>query len=259
MLEVARQSDVVIWTIDRPEAKNALDHDTLDRLADAVREAAADSTLRAAILTGAGHTFVSGGDLRELRDRNSPQDAERFSDLGWDLCHALSELPLPVIAALPGPAIGGGAELALACDIRVADVRAKIAFKQVRMGVTTAWGTVPRLLALVGAGLGARLLYASHEITAAEAKLVGLVDEVTENGLARTTALAWATDIAAGSPCAVVEMKRLVRESLGSKEHHAQVRALERQLFVDTWSGPDHREAVEAYFERRAPVWGSRP
>jgi enoyl-CoA hydratase len=139
MVKVERHGHVAIWTIDRPEAKNALDHATIGELSDAVHEAAADRSVRAAILTGEGHTFVSGGDLRELRDRNSPQDAEHFSDVGFDLMAAIADLPFPVVAALPGPAIGGGAELALACDLRIADMRAKIAFKQVRMGVTTAW------------------------------------------------------------------------------------------------------------------------
>jgi enoyl-CoA hydratase len=255
VLVVERQGAVAIWTIARPEAKNALDHATLNELIDAVAEAGRDRSVRAVVLTGDGHTFVSGGDLRELRDKNTPQDAERFSDLGWELTRAMSELPVPIVCAMPGPAIGGGAELALACDMRVADLRAKISFKQVRMGVTTAWGTLPRLVALVGAGTAARLLYTSHEVAAAEAKLLGLVDEVTENGLARTTALAWASDIADGSPRAVADMKRLVRETVAAAE---AVRATERQLFVDTWSGADHSEAVEAYFERRTAKWEER-
>ena len=255
MLVVERQGAVVIWTIDRPQAKNAVDHATLSDLIAAVAEADRDRSVRAAILTGAGHTFVSGGDLRELRDKNTPQDAEGFSDLGWELTRAMAELPFPVVCALAGPAIGGGAELALACDMRVADVRAKFSFKQVRMGVTTAWGTVPRLVSLVGAGTAARLLYAAHDVFAAEAKLLGLVDEVTENGLARTTALAWASDIAEASPRAVADMKRLVREATRPA---SDVRALERSLFVETWSGADHAEAVEAYFERRPTKWHDR-
>lgn len=256
MVRTERQDAIVIWTVDRAETKNALDHATMDRLTDAIQEARDDASVRAAVLTGAGHMFVSGGDLRELRDRSTPQDAERLTDAGFELCRAIGEAPFPVIAALPGPAIGGGAELALACDLRVADVRAKLSFKQVRMGVTTAWGSARRLVSLVGAGAAARLLYTAHEVTAAEAKLLGLVEEVTENGLARTTALAWASDIAQGSPRAIAEMKRLLQDATatGAAEH----RALERQLFVDTWSGADHVEAVEAYFERRAPRWHDR-
>jgi enoyl-CoA hydratase/carnithine racemase len=255
MLAVERQGAVVIWTIDRPQAKNAVDHATLGALIDAVAKADGDRSVRAAILTGAGETFVSGGDLRELRDKNSAQDAERFSDLGWGLTRAMAALPFPILCAMPGAAIGGGAELAVACDMRVADARAKLSFKQVRMGVTTAWGTVPRLVSLVGAGTAARLLYASHDISAADAKLVGLVDEVTENGRALSTALAWASDIAEASPRAVADMKRLVHETTQTTR---DVRALERQLFAETWSGADHVEAVEAYFARKPPKWNDR-
>lgn len=254
MLHVERQGGTLIWTVDRPEAMNALDHATIERLVDAVREAAVDRDVRAAILTGRGHVFVSGGDLRELRNRSAPQDAERLSDAGHTLTSAIAELPFPVLAALSGPAIGGGAELAIACDMRIADVRARIGFKQVRMGVTTAWGSIPRLVALVGAGTAARLLYGAYEMTAAEAKLAGLVDEVTENGLALTTALAWASDITLGSPKAIHEMKMLLREASATES----VRPLERRAFVDTWSGPDHADAIEAYFERRAPRWAPR-
>ncbi|MBX3265004.1 MAG: enoyl-CoA hydratase/isomerase family protein [Labilithrix sp.] len=255
MLRVERHDDVVVWTVDRPEAKNALDHATLDALTRAVREASADRALRAAVITGGGDAFVSGGDLRELRDRSSEADAERLSDAGYGLTSAIAELPFPVIAAIGGPAIGGGAELAVACDLRVADTRARVAFKQVRMGATTAWGTVPRLAALVGAGAAARLLYCAQEIGAAECKALGLVDEVTEDGGARATALAWAADVARGSPRAVAEMKRLLRETLAAA---GEVRALERRAFVDTWSGDDHRDAIEAYFERRPPRWRPR-
>jgi enoyl-CoA hydratase len=255
VLRIEREGSVAIWTIDRAETKNALDAETMGRLSDAVRDATNDRTLRAAVLTGAGHMFVSGGDLRELRDRSAPQDAERLSDAGYELCRQIVEAPFPVIAALAGPAIGGGAELAVACDLRVADVRAKICFKQVRMGVTTAWGTVPRLVALVGASSAARLLYTAHELPAAAAKLLGIFDDVTENGLARATAIAWASDIAQGSPRAIADMKRIVQETIATSR---DLRALERQLFVDNWSGADHIEAVEAYFERRVPRWHDR-
>lgn len=255
MLHVERQAGVIIWTVDRPEAKNALDHAMLDRLARAIRDATADRDIRAAIITGAGDVFVSGGDLRELRGRDSPEDAERLSDAGYELTSAIGEAPFPIIAALPGPAIGGGAELAIACDMRIADARARMSFRQVRMGVSTAWGSISRLVALVGAGTAGRLLYTAQEICAAEAKLLGLVDEVTDNGLARPTAIAWASDIALGSPKAIGESKRLLREATACAR---DIRSLERQVFVETWSGPDHREAIDAYFERRSSRWQPR-
>lgn len=254
MLRVERHDATVVWTIDRPEAKNALDHATFAALGEAIDRARQDASVRACVLTGAGDTFVSGGDLREMRDKTSPQEAEDFSELGFHLCRALGELPVPVLCAMPGHAIGGGAELALACDMRVADERAVLAFKQVHMGVTTAWGTVPRLLALVSAGSAARLLYTGASLTAAEANAIGLVDRVAPSGTAKDVTLAWAHDVAKASPTAVARMKLLVREALLADG----VRSLEKRLFVETWSGRDHAEAVEAYFERRAPRWHSR-
>lgn len=253
MLRVEKRGHVVVWTMDRPEAKNALDHATLDALARAVRDAGADTGVRAAVLTGAGDVFVSGGDLRELRGRHSREDAQRFSDLGFGLTKAIADLPFPVVAALPGAAIGGGAELAVACDMRIAHPRTQIAFKQVRMAVTTAWGTVPRLVSLVPAGLAARLLFTGAEIGAAEAKAAGLVDEVTGDPFG--TALAWAEQITHASPTAIVHMKRLLRASLAAS---SALRTLERDAFTETWSGPDHVDAVEAYFEKRPPRWSPR-
>ncbi len=251
MLIVEREGAVAVWTIHRPESRNALDHATLRALAEAVGEANSEATLRAVVLTGSGTTFASGGDLRELRDRNTRADAEHFSDLGWDLTRTMGEAAFPIIAALPGPAIGGGAELALACDLRVADPCATFAFRHVRMGVTTAWGSVPRLTSLVGAGTAARLLFTGQEVGASEAKTLGLVDAVTSTGCARMTALAWAADIAFGSPEAVASMKCLLRASTAGAAA-SDVRGLERERFVDTWSSAAHKSAVEAHFAKRA-------
>lgn len=254
MLHARREGPIALWTIDRPATKNALDHATLEALLIAAQRASSDVTLRAAVLAGAGDAFVSGGDLRELRHKNTRADAERFGDLGYEACSALANLPFPVIAALTGPAIGGGAEVAMACDLRIADVRATIAFKQVRLGVTTAWGTVPRLVGTVGRAAAARLLFMATELSANEAKAIGLVNEVAAAGLAESVAMTWAKEIAAGSPRAVAGMKQLLLPSSSPLE----ARALERQLFVDTWSAADHGEAVEAYFARREPCWVDR-
>jgi enoyl-CoA hydratase len=247
VLEIERIGGCAVWTIARPETKNALNLETIERMRLAISEASADPSLRAIILTGAGDAFASGGDLRELRGRTSADDAALLSDVGTDLCAALEGLPVPVIAALPGLAFGGGAELAIACDLRIADASAKIAFKQVRMGVTTAWGSIARLMSLVGRSGAARLLYTAHEIGAQEAKSLGLVDDVVADGTSRAAALAWARDVELGSPTAIAELKALLRSGAG-----------ERRRFVATWTSSDHTEAVNAFFERRAPKWSPR-
>jgi enoyl-CoA hydratase/carnithine racemase len=187
--------------------------------------------------------------LRELREKTSAHDAEIFADAGARVCAALESLPVPVIAAIPGPAFGGGAELAVACDLRIAEPTAKISFKQVRMGVTTAWGSIGRLVAIVGYSSAARLLYTGHEVLAASALAMGLVDSVCESGTCVPAALAWASDIAQGAPMAVAEMKALLRAT------RIDVGVHERARFIATWSGPEHAEAMTAYFSRRPPPW----
>jgi len=252
MLRAERDGAIAIWTIDRPAAKNALDFKILEALARAVDEAGKNPEIRAAILTGSGDAFSSGGDLQELRDARSVADAEKLSDLGTHLCNRIGEIDIPVIAALPGVAYGGGAELALACDLRIADEKAKICFKQVRMGVTTAWGTIPRLISVVGHSTAARLLYTAHEITAMEGRAIGLVDYVADRGASLTLALAWAHDISAGAPRAVAEMKSLLRVA---RTAPLALHVEERKRFIESWTGKEHADAMDAYFARRPARW----
>lgn len=251
MLNVERRGGVAVWTITRPETKNALDRATMAALTRTAEEARSDVSLRAVVLTGAGGAFVSGGDLRELREQTSVSDAQSFADAGQALCGALEALRVPVIAAIAGPAFGGGAELAMACDLRVCDPTARISFKQVRMGVTTAWGSIGRLVALVGSSGAARLLYTAEEVGAEAALELKLVDAVCAPGAAIDYAMDWAAAITLGAPGAVAEMKALLRSA------RADVSAKERETFVATWTGPEHLEAVEAYFARRRPSWSN--
>jgi enoyl-CoA hydratase len=254
-LLVEQQGEVAVWTLNRPEAKNALDSATFAALGRAIAEAAASPGLRAVVLTGAGGTFASGGDLRELRAALGPEDAVRLADAGRAVCDGLGALAVPVVAALPGPAIGGGAELAMACDLRVADPRASLCFKHARMGVTSAWGVLPKLAAVVGHATASRLLLTAQPLDAPEALRVGLLDAVAAEGECVSLAVQWALDVARGAPGATRELKALLRETLPGA---AELRASERARFVATWTSHDHREAVEAYFEGRPPVWRGR-
>jgi enoyl-CoA hydratase len=255
-LRIERDGDIAIWTITRPEVRNAFDFATFAALRAAIRDAARDRNLRAVVLTGAGPTFVSGGDLRETRDMNTRADGRRMADEGRRMCDAIAHLPVPVIAALPGAAIGGGAELAIACDLRVADPRARLSFKHARMAVTTAWGILPKLVSMVGTGAAARLLLAGHEVDATEALRIGLVEGLCEEGASLATAIAWARDVTRGAPGAVSGLKELLRDAGDAR---ARQRARERALFVAAWAGGDHREAVEAFFGGRAPQWTAAP
>jgi enoyl-CoA hydratase len=254
-LVVERRGDVALWTLSRPEAKNAIDAATFAALGRALDDAAGDLGLRAIVLTGAGDTFASGGDLRELRAATTRTHAAKLSEAGRHVCEAIAALPVPVLAALPGAAIGGGAELAVACDLRVADARASLSFKHARMAVTTAWGILPKLVGMVGHGTASRLLLAGHTVAAEEALRLGLVDAVTADGTCVERAVAWGNDVAIAAPGAVTALKALLREALGPATAYL---AAERERFVATWTSPDHEDAVEAFFEGRAPRWKGR-
>jgi enoyl-CoA hydratase len=253
-LRVERHGDVTLWTITRPEVRNAFDFLTFDAIFAAIDEARRDPHLRAVVLTGAGSTFVSGGDLRELRAATTRADAGRIADHGRRMCHGIARLPVPVIAALPGPAVGGGAELAVACDLRVADPSALLSFKHARMALTTAWGILPKLVSMVGHGTAARLLLAGHDLDATAALRVGLVDAVCDHGTAVATAMTWAREVAKGAPRAIASLKALLRDTVEATP--VRQRAHERSLFLAEWTGADHHEAVEAFFDGRPPRWG---
>jgi enoyl-CoA hydratase/carnithine racemase len=254
-VRVARHGATEVWTIHRPEVRNAVDFATCEAILAALTRARRDRALRAVVLTGAGATFVSGGDLRELRDQLTRRHAEKLAETGRRVCDGLRAMPVPVIAALPGPAIGGGAEIAIACDVRVADPSARLSFKHARMAVTTAWGTLPKLVDMVGHGSASRLLLAGHQVDAQEALRVGLVDTVTEPGRSLETALAWADDVAKGAPGAVASLKALLS---GVVDVRGPQRADERTRFKNAWASDDHREAVEAFFAGRVPAWRAR-
>jgi len=255
VIERIEGAQIAVWTIARPEAKNALDTSTFQELGKAIAAASTDPGLRAVVLTGEGDTFAAGGDLRELRHATTAEHAAQLADMGRHVCEAITRLHVPVIAALPGAAIGGGAELAMACDLRVADLRATITFKHTRMAVTTAWGILPKLVGIVGHATASRLLLAGHVVDASEALRMGLFDTLTENGGSVTRAIAWGLDVAQASPRAVAEMKALLREATWPG---GDLRVLERERFIATWISEDHREAIEAYFGSRAPRWTGR-
>jgi enoyl-CoA hydratase len=251
-LRVEREGNVVVWRIARPHTRNALDWATFVALERAIASASADGALRAAVLTGQGSVFASGGDLNELRSATTREQAAQLADIGRHVCEGIARLRIPVIAALTGPAVGGGVELALACDVRIADPKATMCFKQAHLGVTTAWGVLPKLVSMAGHGTASRLLLTGQKIDAFECVRLGLVDAIAEKDACVATAFAWAEDISQGSPMAIAELKALMRESLAV---HNDVRVRERDRFIATWTSNDHREAVDAFFTRRQPRW----
>ncbi|MBI3029419.1 MAG: enoyl-CoA hydratase/isomerase family protein, partial [Candidatus Rokubacteria bacterium] len=203
-----REGGIAVLTIDRPEAKNALNLETIEAFSKVVDGLARDPALRAVVVTGAGGDFVAGGDLKDFLRLESPEAGKRMSQRTQSVLARLEALEVPVIAAIEGVALGGGAEVSLACDLRIASESASIAFKQVSLGIMVGWGGGQRLLRIVGRSRALRLLLTGATLTAREAAGIGLVDEVAPAGEALEGALRLARQIAAQPAQAVRATKR---------------------------------------------------
>lgn len=255
-LRVELRDDIALWTIDRPEARNAVDEAVIAGLERALDEAEQTPELRAIVLTGSGNAaFVSGADLKLMRDAAPERRAENDARMLRSL-ERLEALPLPVFCALNGPVIGGGCEIALACDLRIAEPHASLTFKHAAMGVSPGWGGLARLCALVGYSTAARMLFTATPLSAEDALRVGLVDEVVAEGSALQHALALAEAVRQVSPSAVAGTKDLLK--LAYRRGPGEAMAAERRLFLERAGSADHAEALAAFFERRRPRFRRR-
>ena len=235
---IERGSDVLRVTVNRPGVRNALSRATLAGLEAAFRDHAGVPDLRLCMLTGAGEkSFAAGGDLKELADARGVEDGIRMAETGKAALDALRRLPFPTLAVLNGDALGGGAELALACDFRVAARHARIGFIQGRLVISTGWGGGIDLARRVGPDMALRLLARAELLPAEDALRLGLIDMMAEEGEALERAVErFAAPILAQSPLVLRAFKAVVRS--GSPE-------LETRLFAGTWAHPDHWAAVE--------------
>jgi len=241
---------IVVITFNRPDVLNALDLATMKRFAEVVAEIAQDADLRAVILTGAGDSaFCSGGDLVELSQYPSAEDGRAFITTMGDALLMLERFPVPVIAAINGYALGGGSEIALACDLRIVDERAKMGFVQIKNALIPGWGGGQRLLRLVGYSRAMELLLNGKPMSAAEAHTLGLVNRVVEAGKAFESALEMAQQIATQPPEVVKAIKTLLQAGL--HESYQDALKIERDLFPPLWADEPHLKAVEQFLNRR--------
>jgi enoyl-CoA hydratase/carnithine racemase len=236
--------------------RNAIDESVVRGLELALAGAEADLSVRCVVLTGEGDkAFISGADLNSLRDAAS-EERTLLDERMNKLLQGLEALPVPIIAALNGVAIGGGAEVALACDLRIAEPHASMTFKHAAMGVTPGWGGLTRLLRVVNRASAARLLFTAEAISSHEALLIGLADEIVAAQASRPRALELGEAVAQNSPEAVAAIKRLLRSSAGKTRAEAEHE--ERAVFLERARSDDHREALTAHFEKRAPRFAAR-
>ena len=242
----------LVVRINRPDAGNAVSHDVALAMRAHVDAAARDQSLGALILTGAGtRYFCSGGDLKAYALIESPDELNRIFGTIRDTLDALEALDIPVIAAVNGFALGGGAEILLACDVRIAEEGARIGFPQSRLGLLPGWDGTERLLRIVGRARALRLLVGEPRLHAKEAMALGLVDEVVADGAALTRALAIAASFAGVAPLALREAKSILRA--GSQGTFAERRQQGRDAFAKLWFTADHKEAEVAFAAKRKP------
>jgi enoyl-CoA hydratase/carnithine racemase len=243
------EENIGLIQVDRQEVRNALNWQAMQDFAACIESAHQDGKLKALIITGSGATFIAGGDLKELAGFSSQEDGERLSSGITNALKRLEALPIPTIAAINGPARGGGAEIALACDLRVMAENADLGFVHVNLGLTPGWGGGQRLLHLAGYSRALYWLATGSVLNAAEALSSGLANRVTSADQALDGALELARHLAGKPPGAVRAIKRLLRAGLQMSP--AAGEEIEQREFIDRWTADEHLRAVERYLDRK--------
>ena len=254
MIRVDREDAVGVVTVDRQDAMNALDVLTLTTLRDEVSALAKDEGVRVVVLTGAGdRAFIAGADIKYMSGLGV-EEAMAWGALGHEVGRLLETMPKPTIAAVNGFALGGGCELALACDIRYASSTAKLGQPEVNLGIIPGWGGTQRLARACGLGIAKELIFTGRTVNADEALRIGLVNAVHDPVLDR--ARETAQRLAAKSSVALDVMKRLANRALAG-DHQANL-AAESESFGELFASDDAKEGLAAFVEKREPRFRGR-
>jgi enoyl-CoA hydratase len=246
---------VATLTVDRPDALNALNADVLSEIKSAVEEAASTDGVRCMVVTGAGKAFVAGADIASMKSMG-PDEAKRFAEEGHRTLNMIESLPCPVIAAVNGFALGGGCELALACDFIYASEKAKLGQPEVKLGVIPGFGGTQRLARRVGVAMARELVYTGAMLNADEALRIGLVNRVVAPDELLGAAHATATTIAEMGPLAVTAAKRAILE--GEDRQLEEANAREIDLFAGCFSSEDQKEGMDAFLAKRKAEFKGR-
>ena len=248
LLEVA--DGLTTITVNRPKALNALNTATLNELKDAVLAADKDPAVRVMIITGAGEkAFVAGADIAQMRQL-SPLEGRQMTMLGQEVFSTIENLTKPVIAAVNGFALGGGCELAMACDIRVASTNAKFGQPEVNLGIIPGFGGTQRLARLIGKGRAKYYIFTGYMMTAAEAYDFGLADKVVEPAELLAVCREIARTIMAKAPVAVMMAKKAINHGLDMDL--ASGVAYEAEAYTTCFATGDRVEGMAAFLEKRA-------
>ncbi len=252
-IQVQVEDRLAIVTINRPEVRNALNSQVVRELAAAFESLSADDRVGAIVLTGAGDkAFVAGADIKEMVGK-SGLEMQAFSELGRRLGDAMEGCPKPILAAINGYALGGGCEIAMACDIRLASENAKIGQAEINVGIIPGFGGSQRLPRLVGPGWAAQMVLTGEAVDAATAERIGLVNRVVPQDRLLEETKALARKILEKSPVAVSLAKACLRAA--QEMPLSQGLSYETAAFGVAGATQDKVEGMTAFIEKRKPAW----
>jgi enoyl-CoA hydratase len=255
---IERRGHVLIVTMNRPQARNALSGPMMELMRQAWDTVDSDPEIRVCVLTGAGGAFCAGADLKAMTSSH-PGDRFQGGDLDVSVIEPLLKgrrLSKPLIAAVEGPAVAGGTEILQACDIRVAGASARFGVSEARWGLFPLGGSAVRLPRQIPYTVAADLLLTGRHITAAEALSIGLIGHVVPDGQALEAALEIAAAIAANGPVAVRAILRVIRETEGMPENEAFT--FEAKVGMTVFGSEDAKEGPRAFAEKRQPRFRDR-
>jgi enoyl-CoA hydratase len=252
ILKIKIEGFIAVVTISRPSALNALNSDFFSEFNQLLDTIESDTAVRVLVITGEGKAFVAGADISEMSGM-TPDEGKAFAEKGQRSFERLEQLPIPVIAAVNGFALGGGCELAMACDFRIASKAAKFGQPEMNLGLIPGYAGTQRLSRLTGLGNALWLILTAETIPAEEALRIGLVQKVTEPELLMEETLKMAAKIASNGSSAVPVSKRIIRKGLEMDFHSAS--AMEADAFGKLFGQPATQEGMNAFLEKRKPTW----
>lgn len=245
-----KEGNIGILSINRPDALNALNSIVLDELNEAIDVINNDEDVHVIILTGEGRAFVAGADIGEMKNMN-PIEARAFAEKGLSLFRKIELLEKPVIAAINGFALGGGCELSMSCDIRIASEKAKFGQPEVGLGITPGFAGTQRLSRLVGIGRAKELIFTCDIISAEEAYRIGLVNKVVPGQELMTSAIEMANKILSKSQLAIRYANAAINRGIETDLDTGM--AIEKDLFGLCFATEDQKEGMGAFLEKRTP------
>lgn len=247
-LLLKKEGNVGILSINRPDALNALNSKVLDELEDAILKVQRDEEIYVLILTGEGRAFVAGADIGEMKNMDS-LEARNFAKKGMDVFREIELMEKPVIAAVNGFALGGGCELAMCCDIRIASEKAKFGQPEVGLGITPGFAGTQRLARLVGLGRAKELIFTTDIINAEEAYRIGLVNKIVAEDKLINAAMEMANTIASKGQIAIRYSKTAINRGIETDIETGM--SIEKELFGLCFATEDQKEGMEAFLEKR--------